>query len=117
MGPVPLTPLSPRFRPLVISGKRRGTLSDDTLHLQLGLSERPDRCWVEAFSQRDPAKSVFEGRPASQLPRIEGDEICWSIRQADLMSAWWYLGRCVDRANVASARFRAAPAVGIRSAR
>jgi hypothetical protein len=101
MGPVPAMPVSPRFRPLVISSERRGTLCDGTLHLHLMLSEVPDRSWIEAFCRRDPSKSLFDGVATGQLPRIEGDQIYWSIRQADLMSAWWYLGRCVDRANAA----------------
>ena len=107
MGPVPAMPLPPKFRPIVISSERRGTLCDGTLHLRLMLSGVPDRSWVEAFCQRDSSKSLFDGVAAGQLPRIEGDQIYWSIRQADLMSAWWYLGRCVDRANAACWRLSA----------
>jgi hypothetical protein len=103
-GTRPSYAVSPRFRPLVISSERRGTLCDDTLHLQLMLSELPDRSWAEAFCQRDPSNSVFDGVTAGQLPRIEGDHIYWSTRRTDLMSAWWYLGRCVDRANAACSR-------------
>jgi hypothetical protein len=110
VGPVPVMPVLPRFRPLAISSKRRGTLCDDKLHLQLGLSDLPDRSWVEEFSQRDPSGSIFDGATAGELPRIEGDQIHWSIRQADLMSAWLYLGRCVDRANAAGSRLHAARA-------
>ena len=92
---------------LMVSSERRGTLCDGTLHLQLMLSEVPGRSWVEAFCQWDPSKSPFAGVAAGQLPRIEGDQIYWSIRQADLASAWWYLGRCVDRANAACSRLSA----------
>lgn len=108
MGPVPVVPASPGFRPLAISGKRRATLCHGKVHLQLVLSERPDRSWVEAFCQRDPLNSAFDG--AAELPRIEGDQIRWSIPRADLMPAWWYLGRCVDRANSTSSRLRGTPA-------
>jgi hypothetical protein len=107
VGPVPAMPVSPRFRPLMVSSERRGTLCDGTLHLQLMLSEVPDRSWVEAFCQWDRSKSPFTGVAAGHLPRIEDDQIYWSIRQADLASAWWYLGRCVDRANAACSRLTA----------
>lgn len=106
MGPVPVVPLSPSFRPLTISSDRRAILCHGKLHLQFVLSELPDRPWVEAFCQRDPLNSAFDGAGAGELPRIEGDQIRWSIRQADLMPAWWYLGRCVDRANSARSRLR-----------
>lgn len=113
VGPVPAMPVPPRFRPLVIGIERRGDLRDGTLHLKLTLSEVPDQSWVEAFRQRDPSKPPCEGVPAVQLPTIEGDQISWSIRQAYLMSACWYLGRCVDRANAACSRLPVKGAFGV----
>lgn len=107
MGPVPATSVPARSRPILISSERQGTLCDGTLHLRLMLSEVPDRSWLESFYRREASKSPFDGVAAGQLPRIKGDRIYWSIREADLMSAWWYLGRCVDRANAACSRFPA----------
>jgi hypothetical protein len=102
MGPVAHTPGSARSRRLVITGERKATLRGSTLDLQLTLSGVPDRSWVDAFLQRDQPSLPIEGVSARRPPKIIADTIHWSIGKADLVPAWWYLGRCVDRANAAS---------------
>jgi len=104
VGPVSATPPPPKFRPLVIGSKREAALRSGTLHLRLALSEVPGRPWVEAFNELDQARSPFDALAKDQLPKIDGNMILWSVRQGDLMPAWWYIGRCVDRANAACAR-------------
>jgi hypothetical protein len=102
MGPVSSTSGSPRSRRLVISGERKATLRGSMLDLRLTLSGVPDRSWIEAFNARDQPSVPIEGFSARRPPKIVSDTIHWSIGKADLVPAWWYLGRCVDRANAAS---------------
>ena len=102
MGPVSAThPSSPPCR-LVISAERRAMRRNGTLDLELMLSGVPDRAWLDAFSQPDPESSLDFGPAALEAPRIIHDTIHWTINETCLMPAWWYLGRCMDRANAAS---------------
>jgi hypothetical protein len=102
VGPVSNTPASARSRRLVITGDRKATLRGSTLDLQLTLSGVPDRPWIDAFLRKDQPDLPIEGVSARRPPKIVADTIHWSIGKSDLVPAWWYLGRCVDRANAAS---------------
>jgi hypothetical protein len=72
----------------MVSSERRGTLCDGTLHLQLMLSEVPDRSWVEAFCQWDPSKSPFAGVAAGSY---RGSKVTRSIGRSDRRT-WRRLG-------------------------
>jgi hypothetical protein len=73
--------------------------------LELRLTGTPDASWIEGFYlHRGAQQQPFDGRAPAELPRIEGDLICWSIRTSELQIAWQHLIRCLERANFRRSR-------------
>ncbi len=93
---------------MTISDDRRGSVSGDVIALELRLSATPDAAWIEGFLVEPGAQHAFAGRPVGDLPRIEGDLICWSVRTTELRIAWQHLIRCLERANFRQGRARQA---------
>ena len=98
MGPVPVSWLRQGW--LSVGDDRRATLCGDVIALELRLTGTPDASWVDAFHLPKGAKwEPFANMGPDELPRIEGDLICWSVRTSELRIAWQYLLRCLEHAN------------------
>jgi hypothetical protein len=85
-----------------IGSQRTATLRGDTLDLEFTLNGVPDKAWVAEFHTQSQAISLIDGVAAVSPPWIVDDTIRWSIGKTLLAPAWWYLNRCLDRANAAS---------------
>ena len=95
-------PDQPGAEIIFMDDRREAALRGRALDLALTLSAVPDQEWQDAFFAPDPARLYLSAATALQRPTIVDSRLHWSVDPAELERAWWYLNRCIKRANDAT---------------